>query len=75
MDSKINRAVKYYKFKKSDAKKQIEKVNKLRANHYKYYTGREWNNPANYDLCLNSDSIGVEKCAEVIKEYILSSKR
>ena len=75
MDSKVNRAIKYYKFKKNDAKKQIEKVNKLRASHYKYYTGREWNNPSNYDLCLNSDSIGVEKCAEVIKEYILNVKR
>ena len=52
----------------------IEKINKLRKNHYKYYTNREWNNPENYDLCLNSDSLGVEKCAEVIEQYVIGKK-
>lgn len=74
MESKIKRAIKYYNIPKNDAKKEIEKINKLRKNHYKYYTNREWNNPENYDLCLNSDSLGVEKCAEVIEQYVIGKK-
>ena len=74
MKSKIKRAIKYYNIPKKDAKKEIEKINKLRKNHYKYYTNREWNNPENYDLCLNSDSLGVEKCAEVIEQYVIGKK-
>lgn len=74
MESKIKRAIKYYNIPKKDAKKEIEKINKLRKNHYKYYTNREWNNPENYDLCLNSDSLGVEKCAEVIEQYVIGKK-
>lgn len=74
MESKIKRAIKYYNIPKKDAKKEIEKINKLRKNHYKYYTNREWNNPENYDLCLNSDSLGVEQCAEVIEQYVIGKK-
>ena len=74
MESKIKRTIKYYNIPKKDAKKEIEKINKLRKNHYKYYTNREWNNPENYDLCLNSDSLGVEKCAEVIEQYVIGKK-
>ena len=74
MESKIKRAIKYYNIPKNDAKKEIEKINKLRKNHYKYYTNREWNNPENYDLCLNSDSLGVEQCAEVIEQYVIGKK-
>lgn len=74
MESKIKRAIKYYNIPKKDAKKEIEKINKLRKNHYKYYTNREWNNPENYDLCLNSDSLGVEKCAEVIEQYVIGKR-
>ena len=60
---------------KKNAEKEIEKINKLRANHYKYYTGREWRNFENYDLCINSDKIGVEKAAELIVEIINSKQK
>ena len=49
--------------------KEIKKINKQRATHYNYYTEREWNEPLNYDLCINSDSFGVEESAEMICEY------
>lgn len=70
MDDKVNRAVKYYGLKKSVAKKEINKINKLRENHYNYYTERKWNDPNNYDLCINSDLLGVEKTADLIVEFV-----
>ena len=67
---KINRAVKYYHLNKSNAAKEINKINKLRSNHYKHYTGNIWNNPNNYDICINSDTLGVEETAELICKII-----
>ena len=66
MESKIKRAVKYYKLNEKEAEKEIIKINKLRANHYKYYTEKEWTNPENYDICINSDSVGIENAVDII---------
>ena len=52
------------------AEKEISRINKLRANHYKHYTEKEWNNPNNYDICINSDTLGVEKSADLICEIV-----
>lgn len=68
--SKVKRAVKYYGLKEEKALKEIEKINKQREKHYKYYTNREWKDPNNYDLMLNVDLLGVEKCADIIKNII-----
>ncbi len=68
MQDKINRATEYYKLDKNKAEKEITRINKLRANHYKYYTEMEWKDPANYDICINSDSIGIESAADLICE-------
>ena len=70
MDDKLKRATEIYGFNKTNAKKEIAKIDKLRANHYKYYTERDWNNPSNYDICINSDMLGVEKSADLICELV-----
>ena len=64
--NKVKRATEFYGLSKSNAEKEIKRIDKLRANHYKYYTEREWKNVANYDVCINSDVLGVEKTAEMI---------
>lgn len=53
-----------------ELKSYIRKIDKHRADFYKYYTGNEWNNAKNYDLSLNTSKLGFEKCVEVIKEYV-----
>lgn len=69
-ENKIKRATEIYGLDKKNAEKEITKLNKLRANHYKHYTGSDWDNPENYDICLNSDALGVEKTAELICEIV-----
>lgn len=66
MEDKIKRATEIYGLSKEKAKKEINRINKLRANHYKYYTEKDWDDYENYDICINSDSLGVEKAAELI---------
>ncbi len=53
-----------------EAEKQILAIDKHRAEYYKYYTGREWENAKHYDLCLNSSKLGFDKCVEIVKSYL-----
>ena len=68
MKNKIDRAVKYYGMDKKKAEKEIIRIDKLRENHYKYYTDKKWKDFSNYDICINSDKVGVEKAADLIVE-------
>lgn len=70
MEDKINRATTFYKLDKEKAQKEITRIDKLRANHYKYYTEKEWNNHSNYDICIDTATLGVEKSAELVCEAI-----
>ena len=75
MENKIKRVEKFYNIDKKKAEKEINKINKLRANHYKHYTDREWQNHENYDICINSDALGVEKSADLICEIVENKEK
>ena len=53
-----------------DAENKIEKIDKQRADYYKYYTGKDWYDARNYDFCLDTTSMGYEKLVEVVKTFI-----
>ena len=72
MDDKIKRVTTHYNIDKKNALKEIKRINKLRSNHYKHYTGKNWGMPDNYDLCINSDLLGVEKTAEIISDMAIA---
>ena len=74
MEDKIKRATKFYGLNKEKAEKEIKNIDKQRANHYKYYTEREWKEYSNYDICINSDTFGVEKSADIIYDMIQNRK-
>lgn len=56
--------------KLSEIEKYIKAVDKRRAEYYHYYTGKVWNDARNYDLCLNSSTIGKETCVTLIEKYM-----
>ena len=70
MEDKIKRATEIYGLDKAKAEKEIKRIDKQRANHYKYYTEKEWNDSANYDISISSDTLGVEKTAELICQIV-----
>ena len=49
-----------------EASKHIDHVNSGRANHYWQYADGRWTDVRNYDIAVNSDSLGIEAAAEVI---------
>ena len=75
MQDKIKRASAYYGLHEAKAEKEIKTINKLRANHYKHYTEREWSEHSNYDICINSDTLGVEKSAQIICQMVYEKEK
>ncbi len=59
-----------YGMSRKDAEKEITATDRHRSAYYKYYTGRDWNNAENYDLCLNSAQLGFDKCVEIVEAYL-----
>lgn len=55
---------------KPEIEKFIRATDKHRAEYYHYYTGQNWNDARNYDLCLNSSAIGKDTCVTLIKDYM-----
>lgn len=49
-----------------DAKQHVLGRDKKRSKYYKYITDQVWGLAENYDLCLNSSELGIEKCVEII---------
>lgn len=53
-----------------EAEKYIYKTDKYRRAYYKYHTGREWEDPYNYDLCLNTEGLTYTQCARLIEAQL-----
>ena len=48
----------------------IEKKDKERSEYYRHYTGRNWTDARNYNLCLDTSSMSYDKCVEIVKAYM-----
>ncbi|MBO5327176.1 MAG: cytidylate kinase-like family protein [Clostridia bacterium] len=59
-----------YNLSPREAERQIERIDRARSTYYRYYTGQEWDNARNYDLCLNSEQLGFERCVDLIEHYL-----
>lgn len=66
----MEQAAKKHSMSSKELERFIHKTDKHRAEYYKYYTGREWTDARNYDLCLDSSKLGYDRCVEEIISYI-----
>ena len=77
IENRIERVTKIYKEAEfnNHTKSLIKKIDKQRAHHYFHLTDKEWGKSNNFDICLNSDNIGIENCVDLIKNYIENKKK
>jgi chloramphenicol 3-O-phosphotransferase len=70
MDAKVKRcrekADEHENLSDSELIKKIRRVDRDRAKYYRYYTGQESGNRANYDMCINTSSVPVKELAEAL---------
>ena len=70
MDYRIDRVVRKQGVSADEARKIIEKVDKMRENYVNKYTGSSRYDARNYDLVLRADGMSESELADVIMQYV-----
>ena len=70
MDARIRRVREKELYTPEDVRKNVKRIDKERRNYYRYYTGRGWADPENYDLLINTSTTGIKGSVRMIEEYI-----
>lgn len=63
---RADRIVKLYGESEKTPEARLQEKDKRRRVNYHHYTGRTWGTAQNYDLCLNSSTLGIDACVEII---------
>lgn len=69
-EARVRREMERQGIRRQEAEHYINRLDKYRNAYYVYHTGRKWKSPENYDLCLDTASLGLDNCVELIKTYI-----
>ncbi len=67
-ENATNRCTMSYGIAEDKAEAEIRRINRNRATHYEYYTGRRWKDPNHYDLMINTSNIKIEDACNIIKD-------
>ena len=70
MDFREKRTIEKEYYAAKDAKKNIKRIDRERRDYFRYYTGKEWESPDNYDLMINTAAVGINGAVETIKNYL-----
>lgn len=65
---KIVRIKEIYSKSDDEAAKMIKDTDKKRSVNYRYCTDQEWGSRKNYDIVLNSSTLGYDNCIDVISK-------
>ena len=66
MDFRADRIVRLYGDSEKSPESRLKEKDKRRTVNYQHYTGRVWGAAENYDLCINSAKVGVDKAVDLI---------
>jgi hypothetical protein len=53
---------------RADAPRRVQEVNHQRHEYVKRHWKREWRDPANYDLCVNTARLGLDGAAALVTQ-------
>jgi len=69
-EMRVRRVMKIDELSHKAAVKLLKKLDKQHRRYNEFYTGYEWGNAVNYDLCINSAAYGIEGSVELIEGII-----
>ena len=67
MKFRAERIVKEYGVREKSPEQRLRDKDKRRAAYHRFYTDMKWGHAQNYDLTLNSGTLGIDKCVEILK--------
>lgn len=53
-----------------EAEQMAQRVNRLRANYYDFYTDKTWGQASSYDLCIDSSRMPMPQIADLVVSYL-----
>lgn len=74
MDFRAERIVRLYGESEKSPQTRLQEKDKRRKVNYQHYTGRTWGDATNYDLCVNTGTVGVEEAADMIVALVKASE-
>ena len=75
VEARIQRIMELYKLDEAAAMKAVSTSDKERGNHYFRYTDLKWGKAQNYDACINSALMGIDKTVEMIADLARIKER
>ena len=72
---RADRIVRLYGESEKSPEARLAEKDKRRHVNYQHYTGRVWGTAQNYDICLNTGTVGVEACADIIVDLVQASRK
>lgn len=63
----IEREMERQGISRKDAEKYVQSNNRFRKEYYKYHTGKVWESPYNYDICINTAQLTYEESVKLIE--------
>ena len=71
---RADRIVRLYGESEKSPEARLQEKDKRRRLNYQHYTGRTWGVAQNYDICLDTGVIGVERCADILVDLMKNLK-
>ena len=65
---RAQRIVNLYGEREESPEQRLKDKDKRRAAYHRFYTDMKWGHAQNYDLTLNSGTLGIEKCVQIIQD-------
>ncbi|MPN23126.1 hypothetical protein SDC9_170512 [bioreactor metagenome] len=75
LERRIAMEARRQKLELEQARQQILRTDKRRANYYEYYSAKRWGAVDSYDFCLDSSIFGYEGTVELIETLIRMKER
>ena len=72
---RADRIVRLYGESEKSPETRLQEKDKRRRVNYHHYTGRNWGQAQNYDLCLDTGVLGIEQCTDIIVNAVNSFKK
>lgn len=66
MKFRSDRIVREYGEREESPEQRLREKDKRRAAYHRFYTDMKWGHAQNYDLTLNSGTLGIDRCVEII---------
>lgn len=69
-EKRIKRIIQTENVSEIEARSMMQKRDKQRRNYFRFWTQKEWQDRANYDMELNTSELSIDACVEILLQAV-----